>query len=117
MSDTATKARHGQMRERLPYLIRGILGLIIATNLVQFVLVPENRSVICPRSRRYVEFEAFGQSTREILVSESRLHGSLDSTDHSRVIIWIDRAAQFLRRESTKNNRTRRAFWSLSEAT
>jgi len=40
MSDANAKPGRGQRKKWLPYLIRGILGIIIAANLIQFVLTP-----------------------------------------------------------------------------
>ena len=34
------KSEKGQRKKWLPYLIRGILGIIIAANLIQYVLTP-----------------------------------------------------------------------------
>jgi len=40
MSDPNAKSEKGQRKKWLPYLIRGILGIIIAANLIQYVLTP-----------------------------------------------------------------------------
>ena len=40
MSDHNAKSGKGSKKEWLPYLIRGILGIIIAANLIQYVLTP-----------------------------------------------------------------------------
>jgi len=40
MSDPNAKSGRVQRKKWLPYLIRGILGIIIAANLIQFVLTP-----------------------------------------------------------------------------
>jgi len=40
MKDTNSKSGKAQRKNWLPYLIRGVLGIIIAANLIQYVLTP-----------------------------------------------------------------------------